>query len=177
MTTELVRGIGHVLNVRTGEVLELDSATTEDLADAREALTSLDSKRKVATRMIDEEIVRRADEAYRTGEITAFTFDCGPWLVSVDTGAARRYDSDALRDELIELARSGQLPVTERAIEGLFKVRGFDVRLREWRSMCRRWPELRQYDERHSHPARRYVRVSPKAVPPHVEGTAEEVAA
>ena len=177
MATELIRGTGAVLNVRTGEVLELATAATADLADAREALTSLDSERKIATRMVDEEIVRRTDEAYRTGEIRAFSYECGPWLVSVDTGAKRIYDSNALRKELFEQAREGQLPITERAVERLFVVRDYYLLLREWTSMTRRWPELAEYGERHSHPARRYVRVTAKAKPPHVEGTAEEVAA
>jgi hypothetical protein len=174
MPTELIRGVGHVLNVRTGELVELATATTEDLADTREALTSLDSERKIATRMVDEEMVRRTDEAYRTGEITAFTFDAGPWLVSVDTGTKRVYDSNALRKELLELAGEGQLPITERAVERLFVVRDYYLRLRDWTSMTRRWPELTEYGERYSHPARRYVRVTPKAKPAHIDGTAEE---
>jgi hypothetical protein len=177
MPTELIRGTGGVLNVRTGEVLELATAPTADLADVREALTALDSERKIASRMVDEEIVRRTDEAYRTGELRAFTYDCGPWLVSVDTGAKRLYDSNALRKELLALASAGQLPITERAVEGLFVVRDYHLRLREWASMSRRWPELVEYGERHSHPARRYVRVTAKATPRHIDGTAEEVTA
>jgi hypothetical protein len=174
VTVELVRGVSGVLNPDTGEVLALETAATVELAAARAALSELDTQRKAAARMVDDELVRRTDESIRTGELTAYTFDCGSYVVSVDTGATMKYDSNALRKELVRLAQAGELPITERAVERTFTVRDYYLLLREWRNLERRWPELRVIAERHCHQARRYVRVAARPV---VDGTAEEVAA
>jgi len=163
---ELYRDVGRVLNLRTGEMLVLADAALDDLAEAREALGQLWHERTTAAAMIDAELVRRADEALRTGEDD---FGHGArFRVRVDRGGAVQYDSNALRADLLQRANRREIPVTLGAVEGLFIVTQYRLDLVRWRNMCKRWPELVEIGERHSNIKRRGTKIERLAV----DGTA-----
>lgn len=168
---ELVIGVQCILNVRTGEILDLESASLDDLAEARDGLGELWHARTEAARLIDAELVRRADEALAAGEDFGRT---GRFTVSVDRGGAVVYDSNAMRAELMRRVKAGELPITEQAVERAFVVTQYRLDLVMWRNLCKRWPELAEIGERHTAPKRRAAHVKRREL---VEATAEEVSA
>ena len=168
----LARDAEHVVNPRTGESLSLAEASTADLADARDALTVLKTERETALHLIDEEIVRRTDEGLRTGELATRTFDAGPYKLSVDSGNARVYDSNALRKELLRAVDHGELRVTGEAVEGMFVALRYRLYLDRLKRLETIEPKLREIAERFSTPVRRTVKVTRHAI----EASAEEIA-
>jgi hypothetical protein len=169
---ELVRGVSAVLNVPTGEVLELEDATLDELAEARESLKQIRNDATTAGLMIDAELVRRADQALATGEDFGET---ERFRVYVARGGAYDYDSEGLRKELLERAGRGELPITVEAVERAFTVRTKHVvNLSVFNSMCKRWEVLREIRERYLKPKRRTTEIKRRAL---IESTAEEVTA
>lgn len=168
---ELVGGVDEVVNLRTGEMLVLADASVDDLAEAREALGELWHIRTTAAMMLDAELVRRADEALRTGE----DFGRGArFRVYVDRGGAVVYDSNGLRADLLQRLNRGELPgVTLGGIERLFAVSQYRLDLKRWRDICKSNPDLAQIGERHTTAKRRGTKIDRLDV---VEGSAEEAA-
>jgi hypothetical protein len=169
---ELVAGVDRVLNVRSGEMLTLEDAALDDLAEAREALTALWHERTTAAMMIDAELVRRADLAlaehgdeYEWGKGARFR-------VYVDRGGAMQIDANALRNDLMRRHNGGELPgITLGAIERLFKVAQWRVDLGVWRKLrlnplvpAETRDRLVEVVERHTTPKRRGTRVERLAV-------------
>ena len=181
MSLELVHGVEGVVNPDTGEVLELWTATLDELVAAREALNVLYEQRNVAASMIDAELVRRADQRVASGEATSYSFDAANSHVAVATGSARTYDADGLRAELLEMHERGALDAPTqansiglRAIDEAFTARYY-VRLRQLGNLLRLQPDvIGPIVERFSSPKRRSVRLEP--LPAHrqtIEATAE----
>lgn len=158
----LARDEGHVVNPRTAALVPIANASTEELADMRDALTALDYDRKTAMHMIDEEIVRRTDAAIRDGEIEDYTFQVGAYKLEVDTGSARRVQVEQLRSALLEQVERGLLRLTPRAIEELFSIKRY-LQLAKLRKLAIREPTLLAAYEEHSTPVRRAVKVTPVA--------------
>lgn len=166
---ELIHGPHAVLNLATGQVLDLGEATVDELAEARERLGELWHMRTTAAMMIDAELCQRADAALAAGE----DFGHGQRFdVYVDRGGAASYDANALRAELLQRAREGELPITVQAVERAFAVQSYRLDLRLWASLCKRWPTLRDIGERHLTIKRRSTRVKRRDL---IEATAEEV--
>lgn len=172
---------GHVLNVRTAEILDLAAASIDELADAREALVQLDYDRRGAAAMLDAEIVRRTDEAIRSGEIGAYTYETPEgYRVEVTTpAAARRLDATALRADLLERVRSGQLALSTTAVLAAFKERTIYGLVRaRFNTLKRQLPELAAIEDLHAVADRRRASVTrPRpARPTSIDSTAEEAA-
>jgi hypothetical protein len=173
---ELVDGVEHVLNLRTGEMLVLSDAALDDLAEARLALGELWHTRTTAAMMVDAELVQRADRAALAGE----DFGRGArFRVFVDRGHARQYDSNAIRSALLQAVNRGELRVTLGAIERLFVVTQYRLDLKHWRDLEKNAlldaatrQRLTEIVEAHSTPKRRGVKIEPRDV---VEGTATEL--
>jgi hypothetical protein len=175
----LAPGEGRVLNVRTAEVLDLATASIDDLADAREALVQLDYDRRGAAAMLDAEIVRRTDEAIRTGEIGAYTYETpqGYRVEVVTPAAARRLDASGLRADLLERVRSGQLGLTTAAVVAAFKERtSYTLARARFNTLKRQLPELAAIEELHAVDDRRRVAVTRPKPTPSIDSTAEEAA-
>jgi hypothetical protein len=172
MSLELVKGTDYVLDVRTGELLSVREASLDDLAGARHALAALYFQRNEAAALIDRELVARRDEAVRNGE----RLDARDWTISVDRGGGVRYDSNALRSDLLERWGRGELTITKQAIERAFVVRQYYLLLREWDTLCKIAPELRAIGDMHATPVPRKVKVE-RRQPRAIEATAEEVVA
>lgn len=176
MTLELVPRPGHVLNVRTGEMVDMETASDEALADVKDGLTGLYYGQRDAVARVNAELTRRSDEKLRTGETTTYSFDAGRWHVSVAGGTTGNYDANGLRAELLRMVQAGTSPVTEEAIEGAFKVHEYRLDLGIWKRWCDRYPALREVGERFFKLGSRRVSVTPR--PGVIEATAvEEVSA
>jgi len=180
---ELVRGVDGVVNPETGEVLDLSFATLDELVAAREALNVLWTQRNQAALMVDEELVRRADQRVAAGDATSYSFEAANSHVAVATGSARDYDADGLRAELMDMYDRGKLvapvaanSIDRRAIEQAFGVHYYP-KLRQFGNLLRLQPDvIGPVFERFSSPKRRTVRLEP--LPAHrrtVEAIAEEV--
>jgi len=168
---ELVHGVNGVLNLATGQVLELEDATLDELAEARERLGELWHERTTAAMMIDAELVRRADAALATGEDFGRT---ERFAVYVDRGGAVQYDSNAMRADLMARAQRGELPITTEAVERAFHVSQYRLDLHVFNNWRKRWPQLAEIGELHATPKRRSAKVKRQAL---IESTAEEVTA
>jgi hypothetical protein len=171
----LVRGIGHVVNVRTGVPLELATADIEDLADAREALTRLDTERNTAASMLDEEIVRRTDEAIREGKRAEYSYIVDRYRIQVDATPKRRVHEDDLRRELLFKADNHQINLSPEAVELAFTAH-YRLGLRKWAALVRTAPEVQALYLAHSEPLRRRVKVERLPGPRYIDAEAEEVA-
>jgi hypothetical protein len=172
---ELYSGPDRVLNLRTGEMLALAEASTDDLAEARLALGELWHMRTTAAMMVDAELIQRADAAALTGE----DFGRGPrFRVYPARGTAIEYDSNAIRAALLQAHNRGELAITLGAIERLFVVTQYRLDLKGWRNLehnglvdaeARR--RLTEIVEAHSAPKRRGVKIERRDV---VESTATD---
>jgi hypothetical protein len=168
---ELYGGNDAVLNLRTGEMLVLADASLDDLAEARLALGELWHTRTTAAMMLDAELVRRADEALRTGD----DFGHGArFRVFVDRGGALDYNSNALRAALLAKADAGEIELTRDAVDRLFKVSQYRLDLKRWADVVKRWPDLAELGELHSSPKRRGAKIERRDV---VESSAVELSA
>ena len=174
-TMELVRD-RTVLNVRTGELLSLESASDAELADTRAALNELRHAREAAARMVDEELTRRSDRKLALGETSTYSFDAGDYHVSVSGGSTGTYNANALRAELLRLDDQGKLSITREAAINAFHVADYRLDLARWKRLCERFPALRAVGERFVSPRPRSVRVTPRRSQA-IEGTAEELTA
>lgn len=165
----LVHGTDQVENLATGEILTLADATLDELAEAREALTELLRRRHLAASLIDDELARRQDQAQSTGA----PFGTGQrFRISVARAGSASYDSDRLRGELLTRVDRNELPITRDAVENLFDVSHWRLRLKLWRDLCAQHPELMALDERYRRTSRRTVTIQHRAV---IDATAEEM--
>ena len=173
---ELLDGVEHVLNLRTGEMLVLSEAALDDLAEARLALGELWHMRTTAAMMVDAELIRRADAATLAGE----DFGHGArFRLYPDRGGARQYDSNAIRADLLQRWNRRELPgVTLGAIERLFVVTQYRLDLKRWRDFEKNptlpvepRQRLTEIVEAHSAPKRRGVKIERRDV---VESTATD---
>ena len=120
---DLVRADDRVMNVRTGELLDLREAPADDLAEAREGLVALRHEIDEANVLLDAELVARIDTAIRTGEIDRYTVRIGPYEVKVpspeaggvvDAGALQRRAVEACREARPRARRRSRTPSRRR---------------------------------------------------------------
>ena len=164
----------HVLNVATGELLDLAQADTIELAAAREALAELDRQRKTALAQLDAELVSRADEAVRSGDLDSLTFTVGDYRIEVDAPTKRSTETAELRAALLDLAGRGELDLAPAAVENAFIARTtFYRHIARWNNLARQAPEIELLLDDHSSPARRYAKVT-RFRPAAIEATATE---
>jgi hypothetical protein len=168
----------YVVNPDTGDVLDLSTAATEDLAAARDALTELGKQRNNAIGELDAEIVRRTDAAISSGELAEYTFRVGGFKVEVQSPAAgRKYDASGLRSELMDRAERGEIDLSPSAVEGAFVARTYwYLRVARWNTLARLHPALAQLRDTFSEPSHRTVKVSPEGPvrAAAIEATAQE---
>ena len=92
-----------VLNLATGELLDLDSAVLGDLAQARDAIVQMRAALDEAGHRLDDEIASRLDhENERSAEV-------GPYKLTVNAPEARSWNIDRLQVALDELVNEGRL--------------------------------------------------------------------
>lgn len=103
----------HVLIPGSGEVVSLDDAT-DQLAGHRLWLKDMAEAMRDASRVIDNELLRRADKA------VTYTYRGGGLEVTMDGPDRKVYDAEPLRADLLELAGRGV--IDEAAVEKAVKV-------------------------------------------------------
>jgi hypothetical protein len=171
-----VRDDDHVVNVRTGELLELKHAASDELAAARAAL--VDHKREVdaAIAQLDEELVGRVDRAVRDGEMSGYSVRLPGWEIRVPSPTAGgKLDAGALR--AATLARADELGLAPAAIEQAFaSTTSYTLRRAKWNTLVSQAPELTDLLRVHTGPPdRRRATVTPlEFAPAAIEATVEE---
>jgi hypothetical protein len=166
--TTLTTREGDLVNPATGDVVSRLDATTEQLAEVRNALVELDRERTYAIEVLDAEIVRRTDQAIAAGDLTSRTFSAGAYKVEVDPPDKRADHPRELHDELDR--RAEEFGLSPDAIEHLFVYKPYLSR-RAWNNLVQHFPALREVRERHSHLLRRGVTVTRTNL---IEGTAKD---
>ena len=159
-TRQLVRNRGDdvaVLNVHTGEVLDLRDATPEDLAQAREGLVRLTEEVRDAAVLLDAEIVARVDAAVRAGQVDRYTVRVGDYQIRVPSPeAGGKVDVEALRSELLQKVADESLDLTSEAIENAFKAKTIYALSRSiYSTLAKQEPELEGLLKRHTGPPER----------------------
>lgn len=144
-----------VLNVRTGEQLDLHEAASEELAQAREGLATLRRELDEASAQLDREIVARVDAAIRAGEIDKYTVRVGEYEIKVPSPeAGGKVDAAALREEL--RGRVRELGLTLEAVNLAFKTKTSYVLDRSaYNTLAKQEPELEALLKRHTGPPER----------------------
>jgi hypothetical protein len=146
-----------VMNVRTGELLDLRASTPEELAQAREGLTRLGEEVTDGKVLLDAELVARVDAAVRSGEIGSYTVQVGGYQIRVPSPeAGGRVDTDALRRDLIERVGAGALDLDRAAIDRAFKAKTvYTLDRSAYRTLSKQEPELEALLKRHTGPPER----------------------
>lgn len=148
-----------VINVRTGELLDLVAASPEQLAQAREGLTALGHEVDDAKSRLDAEIVARVDAAMRSGEISQYTnIRLGDYAVTVRSPEGKVNDR-TLRHELLE--RAGDYGLSRNAVAGAFKTTvSYKLNRRIYSALAKQAPALNEVLRRHTEPGRRRATVT-----------------
>ena len=161
---ELLHADDRVMNVRTGELLNLRDSSPEDLAQAREGLAALRRELDNAAVLLDAEIVARVDTAVRAGEVDKYTVRVGGYEIKVPSPeAGGELDVHALRQDLIERVNAGTLNLESHAVEGAFTAKTvYTLRRSVYHTLAKQEPELEALLKRHTGPpSRRRATVSP----------------
>lgn len=103
----------HVLIPGSGELVSLDDAT-DQLAGHRLWLKEMAEAMRDAARVLDDELLRRADKA------VTYTYRGSGLEVTMDGPDRKVYDAEPLRAELVALAEQGVIDDT--AVEKAIKV-------------------------------------------------------
>jgi hypothetical protein len=156
VSVELIRA-DRVLNVHTGEQLDLRAAPVDELAQAREGLTALRREIDDAAVMLDAEIVGRVDTAIRAGEISQYSVQVGGFEIKVPSPeAGGKVDAAALREELLGRVTGHTLDLTRDAVLLAFKSKTtYTLDRSAYNTLAKQEPELHELLKRHTGPPER----------------------
>jgi hypothetical protein len=146
-----------VMNVRTGELLDLRAAAFVELAEGREGLARLAEEVKDGNVLFDAEIVARVDAAVRSGEIDKYTVRVGDYEIRVPSPeAGGKVNVEALRDDLMRRVAAGTLDLTEEAVDRAFKAKTtYALNRSAYGTLSKQEPELEALLKRHTGPSER----------------------
>jgi hypothetical protein len=156
----------------TGEVIDLRNATDQQLAEVRTDLIELGRQRNTAAGQIDDELVRRADAAFRNGDHDSHTWTAGDYKIAVDVKHPTRIDAGGLRAALLRLVDDGAVNFTEARVRQTF-IPTYKLHLERWASLVKLDPELEQLRADHATLLRRGVTIT-QFRPAAIDATAED---
>jgi hypothetical protein len=154
---ELLRGDSVVMNVRTGELVDIRNSTFEDVAQTREGLAALKREIDEASVLLDAELAARIDTAIRAGQIDKYTVRVGDYEVKVPSPeAGGEVDAHALRQDLIARSNAGAIDLERSAIDGAFKTKTtYTLNRSVYNTLAKQEPELEALLKRHTGPPSR----------------------
>jgi hypothetical protein len=166
---------GYVLDLATGELVSLAAASDDALAALRESLTELAHERTTALAQVDDELVRRTDDANRAGILRGHTYvTAGGYKVAVEVTGRPKVDAESLRRDAIAMVQEGEVDLAQEAVEQAFAPRGLVLVRNRWNTLLKLAPELEALEARHTTRDRRHARVerTPQLA---VNATAEDI--